>query len=94
MASGPEDKLTIAVPEGHSGRLDKVLARLVPEGAGLSRSRLQALLAEGRVHAHSGAPAEVKTTTQPGDVWVITQPAPQTLDLRPEAVPLDIAYED
>ncbi|MHA3914233.1 RluA family pseudouridine synthase [Halovulum sp. GXIMD14793] len=83
----------VDLPEGTAERLDKALARIVPEGAGLSRSRLQALIAEGAVTGPDGPMTNPKATARPG-TYHITLPPPKPLDLVPEAIPLDILYED
>ncbi|MEM9269158.1 MAG: RluA family pseudouridine synthase, partial [Pseudomonadota bacterium] len=93
MVDDPQERLRVEIPRGLSGRLDKVLAQMVPEGAGLSRSRLQSLIAQGRVIG-PGGPAQARAQTSPGDVWEIDLPPPEPLDVLPEAMALDILYED
>ncbi len=53
--SAPFQVLSITLRPGPVERLDKALAAAVPEGLGLSRSRLQALIAEGAVRRAGGA---------------------------------------
>ena len=77
---GPDDK----------GRIDKVLAGLLPE---LSRARIQALIAEGKV-SRDGAPfTDGSAKAAPGD-YRIEIPAPVAAEPRPEAIPLEVLYED
>ena len=79
---------------GTSGRLDKELA----EASGLSRARVQALIAEGRVSL--GAPGAGKTVAQPslkvaaGTPFVIDMPASVPLAAEAQDIPLTIVYED
>jgi 23S rRNA pseudouridine1911/1915/1917 synthase len=76
-------------------RLDKALAAAVPEALALSRSRLQALIGEGRVAAADGTPLDdPRLRLMPGTEVVLTLPAPGPVDARPEAIPLDIVFED
>ena len=75
-------------------RLDKALARDVPEEAALSRSRLAKLIAEGAV-SRAGAPlTDSKARVAEGDeIVVLVEPAAD-LDALPEAIPLTVVYED
>ncbi|MEO0409162.1 MAG: RluA family pseudouridine synthase [Cyanobacteria bacterium P01_A01_bin.135] len=74
---------------GEGDRLDRWLARQVS----LSRSRLQSLIEEGQVTLN-GQPATKRQTLQPGDRILVEVPPAQPLALEPEAIPLDILYED
>ncbi len=75
-------------------RLDKALARDVPEAAHLSRSRIAKLLAEGAV-AKNGQPiTDAKARVAEGDVFEISVAEPTDIDVVPEAIPLDIVFED
>ena len=72
------------------GRIDKVLADLVPE---MSRARLQALIAQGRV-SRDGAPVpDSSGKAQAGD-YRIEVPPPEPAEPVPEAIPLSVLYED
>lgn len=75
-------------PEQH--RLDAWLAAHLPE---LSRSRIAQLLADGHVLVN-GAPARKSRRPEEGDVIEIDLPAPVSDTLEPEAIPLDIVYQD
>ncbi|MCC7305887.1 MAG: RluA family pseudouridine synthase [Alphaproteobacteria bacterium] len=73
------------------GRLDKVLAALE---TGLSRSRIQGLIEQGRVLVN-GKPvttASKKITT--GDEVEISIPPPEPAEPAAQDIPLDIVYED
>jgi len=75
-------------------RLDRALARDVPEDAALSRSRLARLIAGGAVRRGgvplTGATAKVAA----GDVIEIAVPEAAEAAAAPEAIPLDVVYED
>ncbi|MEO0653992.1 MAG: RluA family pseudouridine synthase [Pseudomonadota bacterium] len=75
-------------------RLDKALARDVPEAAHLSRTRLAALIAEGAVTRGGAVVTDAKAAVAEGDVFEIAVAAAAEVDVLPEAIPLDIAYED
>lgn len=72
-------------------RLDRWLSQQLPD---ISRSRLQKLIENGNVSLNSHICNQKKIKLQKGDRLKLTIPKPQTLDLAPEAIPLDILYED
>jgi 23S rRNA pseudouridine1911/1915/1917 synthase len=72
------------------GRLDKTLADRLPT---LSRSRLQALMAEGRV-SRDGAPATDASAHALAGLYRIEIPPPTAAEPLPEAIPLTVLYED
>jgi 23S rRNA pseudouridine1911/1915/1917 synthase len=89
LDAGP---ITLALIPEHCGqRLDKVVASLVPQ---FSRSRLQQWFDEGHITV-DGKPAKGKGTAY-GDetIVVLPQPAPEDTAFAPEAIALDIVYED
>ncbi len=84
----------ITIGEAPPSRLDKALARDVPEAAHLSRSRLSRLIAEGAV-SKDGAPiVDVKAKVAQGDVFEVTVPDAVDVETLPEDIPLDILHED
>jgi 23S rRNA pseudouridine1911/1915/1917 synthase len=77
-------------PDDAGERVDKVLAARLPE---LSRARLQALIAEGRV-SRDGAPiADASARAQAGR-YIVEVPPPEPAEPKPEAIPLVVLYED
>ena len=70
--------------------MDAALARLLPE---LSRSAAQRLLEEVRVTCGGRAVKKNEKTTA-GQVLAVDLPAPEPVDVQPQAIPLDVAYED
>ncbi|MDK2881991.1 MAG: rRNA synthase [Bacillota bacterium] len=72
-------------------RLDVFLAGLTE--LGLSRSQVQQLIREGRVKV-DGRPAKPSLRLAAGTEVEVIVPPPAPADLRPEAIPLNIVYED
>jgi 23S rRNA pseudouridine1911/1915/1917 synthase len=76
--------------EEAKGRVDKVLAVRLPE---MSRARIQALMAEGRI-SRDGAPlGDASAKAQPG-AYRLEIPAPLPAEPVPEAIPLNVLFED
>ncbi|MGR3493041.1 MAG: RluA family pseudouridine synthase [Shimia sp.] len=75
-------------------RLDKALARDVPPEVALSRSRLARLLEEGAVRVDGAVATNPKTSVIEGAEVVIAVPELEEVDAQPEAIPLDVVYED
>ena len=73
-----------------TGRIDKVLTTLEPE---ITRSQLKNLINDGHVTVN-GQPVKPKYKVQSGDKISLVKPEPQSLELTPENIPLDIVYED
>ena len=74
-----------------SDRLDRWLSSQLPD---ISRSRLQKLIEDGQVQVNDRVCRSKKLKLVLGDRVLVTIPSPQKLDLQPEAIPLDIIYED
>jgi 23S rRNA pseudouridine1911/1915/1917 synthase len=90
------ERLHITVPDNRAGdRLDKLLA---DEAGGLSRSRIQALLAQGQVsRLERGVRAtvtEASSRVKPGESYEIRVPEAADPEPRGEAIALDVLYED
>ena len=71
-------------------RCDRFLAGKLPD---LSRSRIQELIAEGAVQI-DGRPVKSSRKMMEGETVEIRIPDPEVPEIRPEAIPLDILYED
>jgi 23S rRNA pseudouridine1911/1915/1917 synthase len=81
----------VATPEEAGLRLDVWLARRRPD---LSRTRVQALIEEGRV-THNQAPARAADRVRAGDRATLVLPAPRpAFRLVAEDIPLDVLHED
>jgi len=76
--------------EDAQGRVDKVLATRLPE---MSRGRIQALMAEGRI-SRDGVPlTDASAKALPGD-YRLEIPAPAAAEPASEAIPLSVLFED
>lgn len=85
------DELCFAVCEAQAGqRIDKVIADFDKE---LSRSFVQNLIAAQRVSVN-GKIVSKSYKAVSGDAVTVCLPDPEPLDVLPEAIPLDIRYED
>ncbi|MXQ06553.1 RluA family pseudouridine synthase [Alphaproteobacteria bacterium GH1-50] len=86
--------ITVRIGALPPSRLDKALARDVPEEAHLSRSRLARLIAEGAVRRDGVAVTDTKAAVAEGDLFEITVAEAVESDMVAEAIPLDILFED
>ncbi len=75
-------------------RLDKALARDVPEEAALSRTRLTKLIDEGAVRHAGQVVTNPKVSVAEGDVIEIALPEVTESHIEAEKLPLDVRYED
>ena len=90
----PDLILTIpADPDADPERLDKALIAVAPAEASLSRSRLTRLIAEGAVTGPAGPVTDGKARAAPGD-YRLTLAPPVPIKARPEAIPLNVVFED
>ena len=82
---------TLTIPDDFAGRrLDQALAALMPEH---SRSRLQQWIAQGVVQV-DGAAATARQKLRGGEAVAVAAVEQPSLTDAPEAIPLDIRYED
>nr|WP_235620799.1 RluA family pseudouridine synthase [Halothece sp. PCC 7418] len=72
-------------------RLDRALAQAFPD---FSRSRLQKLIEQGNVQVNEDICTNKKQGIEAGDRLILSVPPLQPLSVEPEAIPLDILYED
>ena len=77
-------------PEAARGRIDKVLAASLPD---LSRARVQAQIAEGRV-SRDGARVDDPSAKAVAGEYILSVPPPAPAEPQPEAIPLVVLYED
>jgi 23S rRNA pseudouridine1911/1915/1917 synthase len=75
---------------GDEGRLDRALAQALPR---LSRARIQALVADGRLSRDGVVLTDGSAKTQAG-LHRLDLPPPVAADPLPEAIPLDVLFED
>jgi 23S rRNA pseudouridine1911/1915/1917 synthase len=79
----------LEVGPADQGRLDV----FVSERLGLSRTRVQRLIAGGHV-AVDGRPARKAERLASGSTVTVEVPPPEPVEIAPEDVPIDIVYED
>ena len=80
----------VATASDGGKRLDTWLRTQVPD---LSRSRIQALIRQGAITVPGSAVTPHSRVT-PGMVVEVDIPPPQAVDVLPEAIPLDVLFED
>ena len=85
--TAPRSPLTVPEP---GGRADAVISAALE---GVTRSAAQRWLEEGRV-TQNGVPLKKNARLRPGDQLLIAPPQPEPLDLIPQDIPLNVAYED
>ena len=90
MADETSETIKIAAEE-QGLRLDRVLSARIPA---LSRSRLKALILDGRVAIAARTIRDPAASVKSGDTVTITLPAPEPAKPKGEAIPLNIVYED
>jgi 23S rRNA pseudouridine1911/1915/1917 synthase len=88
--NAPTRRRFVVAPEASGIRLDRFLQTHAPD---LSRTRLQALIATGRVAVTGGHP-KASHRLRPGAEISIEVPPPEPLTLVPEAIPLAVVHED
>ena len=80
----------IVVKEATRLRLDQFLARELPK---FSRSRIQQLI-RNKFVTRNGSPARPRDAVRLGDRIEVTEPPPEKIDIEPQAIPLEVLYED
>lgn len=90
----PLTTVEFTIGEAPPKRLDKAIARDVPEEATLSRSRLAKLIADGAVKVNGAVVTDQKGKIAEGDAVSIEVEEATEVDITPEDIPLDIIYED
>ena len=86
--------LEFHIAENPPARLDKALARDVPEQASLSRTRLARLLESGAVQVNGVVEGNPKAKVAEGDAIEITVPVAEESHIGAEDIPLEVVYED
>ncbi|MGN0709955.1 MAG: RluA family pseudouridine synthase [Anaerovoracaceae bacterium] len=72
-------------------RIDRVIVENTED---ISRSRIQKLFDEGAVTVNGEVCSSKNHKVREGDEIAVEIPEPETLDVEPEDIPLDIVYED
>ncbi len=87
----PDPTIRLEVPEEAAGlRLDRFLAG---SGHGWSRSQVARWIEDGHA-TRNGRASKPAQLLAPGDVVEVTPPAPTPSEVLPQAIPLDVLYED
>ncbi len=89
-AAAPFGERVVTLEAGAAGRLDKALAERLPE---LSRARIQALIAQGRLSRDGAALSDPSARVVPGD-YRLEIPPPAPAEPQPEDIPLCVLFED
>jgi len=85
-------RLSASVPSDKAGlRLDRFLTDVLE---GLSRNRIQALIADGHVRCDGKAVVSAKAKVLAGQVYQLSVPAAIDAVPQAQAIPLDVVYED
>lgn len=87
--SGPLEQIRVTLER--EDRLDKALAAAAPD---LSRSRIQALIAEGAVSLGDRTLDDPRVKLAPGTEVTVTLPEPAPIAAAPESIDLEIVHED
>jgi 23S rRNA pseudouridine1911/1915/1917 synthase len=93
LDEGPDGAQTVSVeiaPQEARGRIDRFLAERVPE---LSRARLQALIAAGKVRRDGAVLTDSSARAAAGS-YVVEIPPPEPAEPQPEPISLAVLYED
>lgn len=80
----------IVKPDESRIRLDRFLVQKLPD---LTRSRIKKLIEEGDIQLN-GVPAKAGVLLNVGDMVRVSVPESRPLNVKPEAIPLSILYED
>ncbi len=94
MSDIASQSLRVVIGENPPERLDKALARDVPDEAALSRSRLMRLLAEGAICRDGQPVTDAKARVRAGEVYEITVGPAQDVATEAEDIPLKVIWED
>jgi len=89
---GPDgDLVEVILATDAAGRLDKALAEAT---VGLSRARIQALMADGAVTLDGRPTTDASEKARPGRTYRILVPPPEPAEPVAQAIPLTVLYED
>ena len=95
-SAATERILTVTIDAAAAGeRLDRSLvASLASRDAAPSRSRIKALIEEGRVTSNGATISDPSRRVKPGEIFVMTLPAAKIATAAPQDIPLTVIYED
>ena len=87
-------RIEFVIAENPPKRLDKALARDVPEEANLSRTRLARLMEAGGVTVDGAPVSDPKAKVAEGAAIAITVEEAEESHIGPEDIPLEVIFED
>ena len=87
-------RISFAIADTPPPRLDKALARDVPESAALSRTRLGRLIVDGAVRVDGMVVEDPRARVEEGAQIDITVEEAQDSHILPEDIALDVVFED
>lgn len=87
-------RIEFVIADNPPKRLDKAIARDVPEEANLSRTRLARLIESGGVEVDGAVASDAKARAPEGAQIVITVEDAEESHIGPEDIALDVIYED
>ena len=94
MSDATGQSLRVVIGPNPPDRLDKALARDVPEEASLSRSRIAKLLAEGAITKGAELVSDAKAKVEEGEIYDIAIAPAEEIETKAEAIPLTVVWED
>ena len=86
--------MSFVIADNPPPRLDKAIARDVPEGASLSRTRLARLIGEGAVTVDGVVVQDPKARIAAGALINVTVAEAEESHIAPENIPLAVVHED
>ncbi|GLP85787.1 RluA family pseudouridine synthase [Tritonibacter mobilis] len=87
-------RIEFVIADNPPKRLDKAIARDVPEEANLSRTRLARLIESGGVEVDGAVASDAKARAPEGAQIIITVEDAEESHIGPEDIALDVIYED
>lgn len=87
-------EIRFTIGDAPPARLDKAMARDVPEAASLSRTRLARLLDAGAIMVNGTIARDPKARVAEGAEVCVTVEEAEDSHILPEAIPLEIVFED
>ena len=94
-SSGDASIEIVLGPEAFGARLDRAIADAVDPSLGFSRSRLRALIEEGALSGEDGRPwRDPSQKVKSAAVLSLAPPPPRAATPLPEAIPLEVVFED
>ena len=94
LSDDADGVIRVTLGDDAPDRLDKALARAVPEAADLSRTRLMRMIAEGAVSCDGLVVTDPKTRVHEGQTYLLRLDPPAPTETLAEAIALVVVHED